>query len=102
MISVGETAAEHRQTCRVALIVVEYSCPDVLGPSFEAYPGPAHSPRKGRFLRVEWNAKNLALNAKAPVTGADVNALGDEIGRAVALQMFRDPLATMLLGSRIS
>lgn len=101
MISVGETAADHRQTCRIGLIVVEYSCPDVLGPSFEAYPGPAHSPRKGHMLRLEWNAKNLSLNARSPVTGADVNALGGEIGRAVALQMFREPLATMELGSRL-
>ena len=53
------------------------------------------------MLRLEWNAKNLSLNARSPVTGADVNALGGEIGRAVALQMFREPLATMVLGSRL-
>ena len=98
MISVGDEATEHRRTCRIALIVLEYSAPDVLDPLAEFYPGPASKPRKGHMRRVEWNAKNLSLNAKAPVTGADVNALGDEIGRAVALQMFRDPLATMLIG----
>lgn len=96
MISVGEGAASHLQTCRVSLIVVEYSCPDLLEPHLNVYPGPASPPRKGGMRRVEWNASNLSLNAKAPVTGADVNALGDEIGRAVALQMFREPLATML------
>lgn len=105
MISVGDEAAEHRQTCRIALIVVEYSVPDVLDPLLESYPGPSSKPRKGHMRRVEWNAKNLSLNAKAPVTGRDVNALGDEIGKAVARQMFRDAEerpprcpATMLLG----
>lgn len=100
MISVGDTAAEHRPTCRIALIVLEYSCPDVLDPMEEVYPGPASKPRKGNLRRIEWNARNLSLNARAPVSGADVNALGDEIGRAIALQMFRDPLATMLLALR--
>lgn len=101
MISVGDEAAEHRPTCRVKLIVVEYAAPDVLDPLEEVYPGPASKPRKGNLRRIEWNARNLSLNARAPVSGADVNALGDEIGRAVAMQMFREPLATMLLGSRL-
>ena len=97
MTSVGDDATEHRRTCRINLIVVEYSCPSALAPTFEAYPGPASKPRKGSWLRLEWSARNLALNSTYPVTGADVNALGAEIGQAVALQMFREPLATMLI-----
>lgn len=104
MISVGDEAAEHRQTCTVS-IVVTYSCADVLDPLEESYSGPASKPRKGHMRRLEWHAKNLALSAKAPVTGQDVKALGAEIGDAVAMQMFRDAEerpprcpATMLLG----
>jgi hypothetical protein len=106
-VSPGEDAAEHRGTCRVNLIVVEYSCPDVLDPLAEVYPGPASHPRKGNRRRLEWYGKWLSLNAKAPVTGEDVNALGREIGEAVALEMFRGAgenpptcPATMLLGRR--
>lgn len=97
MISVGDEAAEHRQTCTVKLIVVEYSCRDILDPLEESYPGPASKPRKGHMRRIEWNARNLALSAKGPITGRDAKALGTEIGLAVTLQMFRDPLATMLI-----
>ena len=99
MTSVGDLAAEHRQTCRVS-VTIEYSCEDVLDPLKESYPGPSSKPRKGNMRRLEWHAQNLALNAKAPVTGQDVKALGAEIGDAVALEMFRSPLATMLLALR--
>jgi hypothetical protein len=97
MISVGDEAAEHRQTCRIRLIVLEYSARDLLPPGAEVYPGPASKPRHGSMRRLEWFGRNLSLNAKAPVTGEDVKALGREIGMAVALQMFRDPLASLVI-----
>lgn len=104
MISIGDEAAEHRQTCMFS-IVVTYSCADVLDPLEEIYSGPASKPRKGHMRRLEWHAQNLALNAKAPVTVRDVKAIGAEIGDVVAMQMLRDAEerpprcpATMLLG----
>lgn len=100
MTNVGDGAAEHRATCRVNMIVVEYSCPEVLAQLTELYPGPARRHRGGNRRRLEWYGKWLSLNAQAPVTGEDVNALGKEIGEVVALEMFREPLGTMLLGRR--
>lgn len=81
-------------------IIVTYSCDDVLPPLLTTYPGPTGKPRKGTRRRLEWHARKLPLSAQAPVSGEDVKSLGEEIGRVVALEMFRRPLATMLLGQR--
>jgi hypothetical protein len=94
--SVGPDAAEHRQTCWVS-VKIEYSSPLILPPEIEVYPGPPSKPRRYTSRRLEWFSHDLALNSRAPMTGEDVKALGVEIGEVVALQMYRDPLSTMLI-----
>jgi hypothetical protein len=94
-MSVGTLAAEHRQTCRVR-VVVDYSAPDLLD-SAEVYPGPTSKPGHRGFRRLEWHSGVLSLASRSPVIGSDVKELWAEIGETGARQMYRDPLVTMLI-----
>lgn len=94
-MSIGPEAAEHRQTCRVS-VMVDYRSPDLLD-SAEVYPGPTSKPGHRGFRRLEWHSGVLSLASRSPVSGEDVKALWAEIGETGARQMYREPLLTMLI-----
>ena len=81
----------------VAIVALEYSALDQLDGG-EAYPGPVSKSGDGfrERRRLWWHSGHLVLSSKAPVTGAHVNRLWEEIAEMGARRMFAEPTATML------